>query len=428
MRQLLIAMTVVSIAVVPLVSQAVAKDSVTIGMRLEPSPGLDPTAGAAAAISQVTWYNIYEGLSRINEKGVVSPMLASSWSISDDGLTYTFELVKGVKFHDGADFTSEDVKFSFDRAAGEKSKNKNKKMYRAVESVVAQGNHTVVVKLKKKNALFLFKLAQSTGAIVDAASADTNGTNPIGTGPYKFTKWTKGDSVEMVLFGQHRNASNIKIKSAKFRFINDANAQVNALMTGELDYMPSLSAPEMFAKFDKDPKFNAVEGTTEGETILAFNNKAKYLSDVRVRRAIQHAIDRRALIDAAVEGHGTPIGSHFAPHNAAYIDLTGMYPYNKTKARALLKEAGAENLQLVMKLPPPSYARRGGEIIAGMLSEVGITAKIENVEWPVWLDQVYKKKQYDLTIVSHVEPMDIGNYSRKPYYWQYESPAFDKIY
>ena len=407
---------------------AQAKDSVTIGMRLEPAPGLDPTAGAAAAISQVTWYNIFEGLTRISEKGVIGPMLASSWDISSDGLTYTFKLKKGVKFHDGSDFTAEDVKFSFERAAGEKSKNKNKKMYRAVESITTNGNHSIAIKLKKKNALFLFKLAQSTGAIVDAASADNNGTNPIGTGPYKFVKWTQGDSVEMTLFSGHRNASKIKIKNAKFRFINDANAQVNALMTGELDYMPNLSAPEMFSKFEKDSKFNAVAGTTEGETILAFNNKAKYLSDVRVRRAIQHAIDRQALINAAMEGHGTPIGSHFAPHNAAYVDLTGMYPYDKNKAKKLLKEAGAENMELSLKLPPPSYARRGGEVIAAMLSEVGIKTKIENVEWPVWLDQVYKKKQYDLTIVSHVEPMDIGNYSRKPYYWQYESEAFDKIY
>ncbi len=428
MRKIVLAFAIIQIAIFSFVSNSFAKDSITIGMRLEPAPGLDPTAGAAAAISQVTWYNIFEGLTRISEKGVVGPMLASSWKVSNDGLTYSFKLLEGVKFHDGSDFSSEDVKFSFERAAGEDSKNKNKKMYRAIESIQTPDSNTVVIKLKKRSALFLFKLAQSTGAIVDAASAENNGTNPIGTGPYKFVKWTKGDSVEMTLFKGHRNASKIKIKDAKFRFINDANAQVNALMTGELDYMPNLSAPEMFSKFESDSKFNAVAGTTEGETILAFNNKAKYLSDVRVRRAIQHAIDRKALINAAMEGHGTPIGSHFAPHGAAYVDLTGMYPFDQNKAKKLLKEAGAENIELSLKLPPPSYARRGGEVIAAMLSEVGITAKIENVEWPVWLDQVYKKKQYDLTIVSHVEPMDIGNYSRKPYYWQYESAAFDKIY
>ena len=200
-------------------------------------------------------------------------------------------------------------------------------------------------------------------------------TNPVGTGPYKFVRWTKGDSVDIELFADHRNASKIKIKTAKFRFINDANAQANALLTNGLDYMPNLSAPEMFKQFQSDPKFTALQGTTEGETILTINNKAGPLADVRVRRAIQHAIDRQALVDAAVGGYGTPIGSHFAPHNAAYVDLTGMYPYDPAKARALLKEAGAENLELTLRLPPPTYARRGGEVIAGMLSEVGITAK-----------------------------------------------------
>jgi peptide/nickel transport system substrate-binding protein len=105
-----------------------------------------------------------------------------------------------------------------------------------------------------------------------------------------------------------------------------------------------------------------------------------------------------------------------------------MYPYDPAKARALLKEAGAENLELTLRLPPPTYARRGGEVIAGMLSEVGITAKIENVEWPIWIGQVYKEKQFDLTVISHVEPMDMNNYAKADYYWQYDSADFREIY
>jgi len=253
-------------------------------------------------------------------------------------------------------------------------------------------------------------------------------TNPIGTGPYKFVRWTKGDSVDMELFDQHRNAANIKIKTAKFRFINDANAQVNALLSGDLDYMTALTAAQMFTQFKNNPDFTALEGTTEGETILTMNNKSGALSDVRVRRAIQHAIDRQALVDAAMFGYGTPIGSHFAPHNATYVDLTGMYPYDTAKAKALLKEAGHENLELSLKLPPVGYARDGGQVIAEMLKDVGITANIENVEWPVWLDQVFRGKQFDLTIVSHVEPMDMNNYTNPDYYWQYDNAEFRDIY
>ena len=167
MKKFLIAVALVTTALVPFASQAQAKDSVTIGMRLEPTPGLDPSQGAAAAISQVTWYNIFEGLVRINEKGVIQPMLAESWKISDDGLNYTFNLERGVKFHDGAAFTASDVKYTIERAAAEESSNKNKGMYRSVTSVKTPDDHTVVISLKAPNALFLFKSAQSTGAIID---------------------------------------------------------------------------------------------------------------------------------------------------------------------------------------------------------------------------------------------------------------------
>ena len=407
-----------------------AKDSVSIGMRLEPAPGLDPTTGAAAAISQVTLYNIFEGLTRLDGGGDVHPMLAKSWTISEDGTTYTFSLEEGVKYHDGSDFTSADVKAQFERNAAEESSNKQKKLYRALKAVETPDPHTVVIRLDGPRSLLPFELAQAASVILDEGSfADTN-TNPIGTGPYRFVKWTKGDSVEMEKFDGHRNADNVQIKHVKFRFINDATAQVAALLAGDLDYMPSLSAPEMFAQFQADDRFTALQGTTEGETIIATNNQHEALSDVRVRRAIMHAIDREALIDGAVAGYGTPIGSHFAPHHPAYVDLTGVYPYDPEKAKALLAEAGhGDGLELTLHLPPPSYARRGGEVIAAMLADVGVTANIENVEWAQWLENVYKKRQYAITVISHVEPMDIGRiYSDPGYYMQYDSAAFREIH
>ena len=428
MKKYLAALVLGAALLLPLAAEAQMKDSVVIGMRLEPAPGLDPTAAAAAAISQVTTYNVYECLTRIDGTGKVGPMLAKSWTISEDGLTYVLELEQGVTFHDGSAFDSADVRFNFERNGGENSKNKNKGTYKNVASIETPDAHTVVITLNAPNSLFLFKLAQSTGAIVAPETAETNATDPVGTGPYRFVKWTKGDSVELEKYDGHRNAANVQIKRAKFRFINDATAQVAALYAGDLDYMPQLSAPEMFAQFQGDDNFTTLQGTTEGETILAMNNKQAALSDVRVRRALMHAIDRQALIDGAMYGSGTPIGSHFPPHHPAYVDLTGVYAYDPARAKALLAEAGQEGLELSLKLPPPSYARRGGEVIAAMLAEVGVTAKIENVEWAQWLDQVYKKKQYDLTIVSHVEPMDMNIYTRDNYYYQYESPEFHALW
>ena len=407
---------------------AMAKDSVSIGMRLEPSPGLDPTTGAAAAISQVTLYNIFEGLTRLDGGGGVLPLLAKSWTISDDGTTYTFSLESGVVYHNGAPFNSVDVKAQFERNAAEDSSNKSKGLFSSIVSIATPDAHTVTVTLPSANALFPFFLAQAPAGILDYETYTDANTNPVGTGPYQFVKWTKGDSVTLKKFDKYRNAGDVQIANVQFRFISDAAAQVAALKAGDLDYMPSLSAPELFAEFQKDDRFTTLRGTTEGETILAMNNKNEVLSDVRVRRALMHAINRDDLIVGAVAGYGTPIGSHFAPHHPAYIDLTGQSSYDPDKARALLKEAGQENLTLSLDLPPPSYARRGGEVIAAMLAEVGVTINIENVEWAQWLDRAYKKKQYDLTLVSHVEPMDIGRiYSNPDYYFQYDSQAFRDI-
>jgi peptide/nickel transport system substrate-binding protein len=153
------------------------------------------------------------------------------------------------------------------------------------------------------------------------------------------------------------------------------------------------------------------------------NNARAPLDDIRVRRAIAHAIDRQAIIDGAMFGYGTPIGSHFAPHHPAFVDLTAMSPHDPEAARALLAEAGVSDLRLRLALPPPSYARRGGEIVASQLRAVGIETEIVTMEWAQWLEQVFTNKDFDLTIVSHTEPMDIGIYARPDYYFGHSDPV-----
>ena len=141
-----------------------------------------------------------------------------------------------------------------------------------------------------------------------------------------------------------------------------------------------------------------------------------------------HAIDRQAIIDGAMFGYGTPIGTHFAPHNPDYVDLTGLSGYDPELSKKLLAEAGfADGFKTTLKLPPPSYARRGGEIIAAQLRAVGIETEISNLEWAQWLEQAFRGKDYGLTIVSHTEPFDIGIYARPDYYFQYDNPTFQKL-
>ncbi|HPG80939.1 ABC transporter substrate-binding protein [Piscinibacter sp.] len=404
------------------------KDSVVLGMVLEPSPGLDPTAASAAAIGEVVHLNVLEGLTKIGMDGKVSALLAESWSVDPDGKLYTFKLKRGVRFHDGEAFDASDVKFSFERARAEGSTNKAKKaVFDNISRIDTPDPHTVILVLNNADGNFLFRMGENTAVILDPKSAATTATKPVGTGPFKLEDWKKGSSITLVKNADYRGAAAVKMKKVTFRFINDPAAQVAALLAGDIDGMPRFGAPQNLKQFQSDKRFTVEIGGTEGKTIVSINNRKKPFDDVRVRRAIAAAIDRKAIIDGAMEGYGAPIGSHLVPSDAGYVDLTAVNPYNPEKAKALLKEAGvATPLNVTLTLPPPQYARKGGEIVAAQLAKVGIVAKIENVEWAQWLSGAFKGN-YDLTIISHVEPLDFDRYADPAYYWGYESKAYKEL-
>jgi peptide/nickel transport system substrate-binding protein len=404
------------------------KDAVVIGITLEPT-GLDPTSAPSAAIGEIVHYNILEGLTKINADGSVTPLLAESWSVSDDGKVYTFKLRQGVKFQDGEEFDSAAVKYSYDRAKAEGSTNKAKKaVFDNVTQIAAPDKSTVVLTLANPDGNLLFRLGENTAVIVGSKSIATGATKPVGTGPYKFDNWNKGTSVTLSKWDGYRDAAAVKINRVTFRFINDASAQVAALMAGDVDTFPRSGNNPGFDQFKGDAKFVVTVGPTAGKGIMTINNKKKPFDDVRVRRALTYAIDRKAFIDGALDGQGVPIGSHFAPTDAGYVDLTGMYPHDVEKAKALLKEAGVVTpLNVTLTLPPPSYARKGGEVLAAQLAKVGINAKIENVEWAQWLSGAFKGN-FDLTVVNHAEPLDYFQYTNTAYYWGYDSKAFRDLF
>ncbi|MGC1428026.1 MAG: ABC transporter substrate-binding protein [Albidovulum sp.] len=399
-----------------------AQDTLTLGMVLEP-PNLDPTGGAAAAIDEVVYANIFEGLTRFGPDGSVRPALAKSWEVSEDGTIYTFHLQGGVTFHDGTSMDGDDVKFSLDRARAEDSTNAQKALFAGIADVDVIDPLTVKVTLSAPNGNFAFNMAWGDAVIVAPESIATDATNPIGTGPFKFASWTQGDRIEITRNDAYWGEAPA-LSKATFRIIADPTAAFAAMMAGDIDAFPNFPAPETLPQLAADPRFKVIVGSTEGETILAMNNKQAPLDDVRVRKAIAHAINRQDIIDGAMFGYGTPIGTHFAPHNPDYVDLTGLSNYDPEKSKALLAEAGITDLTLRIALPPPTYARRGGEIIAAQLAEVGIATEITNVEWAQWLEQVFKGKDFDLTIVSHTEPADINIYARPEYYFQYGPDAF----
>ena len=400
-------------------------DSVVLGMVLEP-PGLDPTSGAAAAIGEIVHYNVLEGLTKIGMDGSVTPLLAESWTVSPDGKAYTFALKKGIRFSDGAAFDAQAVKFSFDRARDPKSTNKAKKvLFENISSVAVHDAHSLTLVLGKADASIPFRLGENTAVVLHPDSVAQAATKPVGTGPFVVETWNKGSAVVLAKSPAYRDAAKVRLSKVTFRFINDPAAQVAALLAGDIDGMPRFGALQALKQFQADKRFVVEVGSTAGKGIMSINNRKAPFNDVRVRRALAHAVDRQAFIDGAQEGLGRPIGSHFAPTDAGYLDLTKVYPHDPEKAKALLKEAGVTTpLNVTLTLPPPQYARRGGEIVAAQLAKVGIVAKIEAVEWAQWLSGPFKGN-FDLTIINHVEPLDYATaYADPNYYFGYDSEKF----
>ena len=402
------------------------KDTLTLALVLEP-PGLDPTASAASSIGEVVLYNVFETLTKINPDGSVSPLLAESWEVSPDLKTYTFRLRRGVAFHNGAPCNAAAVKFSFERAGGDKSTNKDKRTFANLRVQVVD-DHTVVLINQDIEPDLLFLLGQATAIIVEPKSAATNATKPVGTGPYRLDHWAKGAALTLVRWDGHRNAGSARIRRATFRFIPDPAAQVAALLAGDVDAFPRVT-PRGVEQFKANPRFQVIVSGSRAKTILAMNNARKPLQDVRVRRAIAAAIDRKTVIQAAADGLGVPIGSHYVPGAFGYVDTTGINPYDLDKAKKLIAEASVKTpLHLTMTLPPAPYARQGGEVIAAELAKIGVTVKLQNVEWAQWLSGTYGAKNYDLTLISHVEPFDLGNFAKPGYYWGYQSERFNALF
>jgi ABC-type dipeptide/oligopeptide/nickel transport system permease component/ABC-type transport system substrate-binding protein len=397
-----------------------------IGMQLEP-PVLDPTSNPAAAISEALYGNLYEGLVEFAPDGSVLPSLARSWEISEDGLTYVFHLRPGVRFHNGAAFDAAAAKFSLERALAPDSLNPQRSRIAAIREVRVLDGLTLSLSLARRSGGLLQSLAWGSFVMVEPRSAPTDAVHPVGTGPFRFLAWSRGDSLTLERNPDYRGGP-AALGQVTFKFIADPTAAYAALMAGDVDAFSNYPAPESFPQFAADRRFHVAVGSTESETVLALNNRRPPLDNLEVRRAIAHAIDRNAVIDGAMFGYGTPIGSHFPPHSPDYVDLTQRYPHDPARARALLAEAGyPRGFPVTVKLPPPSYARRAGEIVAAQLAEIGISAHIENLEWAQWLDQVFTRHDYDMSIVAHAEPMDYDIYARDDYYFGYSSPAFKKL-
>jgi peptide/nickel transport system substrate-binding protein len=244
----------------PMASGAMAADRITVGMQLEP-PILDPTANPAAAISEVLYGNVFEGLVRFAPDGSVAPKLAASWDVSDDGLSYVFHLVRQARFHDGSAFDAGVAKFSLDRALAAGSVNPQKSRLAKVRAVEVIDRYTLRILLKARSGGLLQSLAWGAFVMVSPQSAATNAVRPVGTGPFRFAGWRRGDSVSLARNTDYWDKA-AQLGQVTFKFISDPTAAYAALMAGDVDAFSNYPAPESFPQFAADARFAVFVGTT----------------------------------------------------------------------------------------------------------------------------------------------------------------------
>jgi peptide/nickel transport system substrate-binding protein len=207
-------------------------------------PGLDPTANTAAAIDRVVYANIYEGLVKVDSRGGFLPGLANGWHVSEDGRVYTFNLRKGVAFHNGEAFDATVAKWNMERAARPENGNPHPEYFSGIETIQTPDSHTLVIRLKSVDALFIAHMAEGDAVMRPMKGYETAKSNPIGTGPFKFVKWVRGDRVEMARFDGYWNPFLPYLDRVVFRFISDPAAQIAALKAGDIDVIGYIAAPE----------------------------------------------------------------------------------------------------------------------------------------------------------------------------------------
>jgi peptide/nickel transport system substrate-binding protein len=379
----------------------VPEDVLVVAQIAEPK-SMDPHAVTAVNDFRIL-VNLYDGLVRFADGTLeVEPALAERWEVSEDGTVYTFELREDVRFHDGTPFDAEAVRFNFERMLDEEHPYHDTGpfplsfFFSAVEEVEVVDPLTVRFRLSEPYAPFLSNLAYPTGLIVSPAAVREHGRdfgrNPAGTGPFVFRTWEANRQVAVERNPDYWDGAP-PLRGVVFRPITDANARVAEMLAGNIDLMVEVP-PDNVEMFDEDPQFRYQEQPGPHLWFLILNTREAPFDDVRMRRAVNYAIDKRTLVEDVLQGTATvatgPIPAAFA---WAYNEELEPYPHDPARARALIEEAGhGDGVEVVFfvteggsgMLDPVAM----GTAIQADLAEVGIDAEIRTFEWNTFLDRV----------------------------------------
>lgn len=394
--------------------------SVAIRLVLEPG-NLDIRQTAGAAVDQILVDNIYQGLvSRTPEQDIV-PALAEDWEVSADGLTYTFTLREGVTFHDGQELTPQDVVWSL-QTRKDTPEWRDSARLANVASIVADGQE-ITLTLSEPDSSLLWNLTGRAGIILKEGDTVDYQTATNGTGPFVLDQWRQGDSITFARNDAYWGEPAL-VAEVVFDYIPDTQAALNAALADEVDVVTGFEA-DLTPQIEADGAFTVVLGESTDKGTLAFNQTSGPLADQRVRQAIRQAIDHDAFVEALGSGQ-----TQFGPIpslDPGYEDLSDVAPYDPEAARALLEEAGAEDLELELTIPN-FYNTTIPTILVSDLNEVGITLEVNSVDFGTWLNDVYTQKDYDLSFVLHTEARDFENWANPDYYFTYDNPEVQELY
>jgi len=373
-------------------SDATEQKELTVGIAQDLDDTLDPHKMTAAGTREIL-FNVFEGLVKPDENGNLIPAVASDYVIADTGDTFTFTLRDGVKFHNGKTVTVGDVVYSINRVAGKDSEKPLIAAFSAVDSVEATDDHTVVIRTKEPYLEFLSYL---TAAIIPENSDPAEGL--IGTGPFSYVSRKAQENIVIERFDDYWG-NPAHIEKVTFKIIENANVLVTSLKSGAIDlcaHLTSVQAKEL------GDGFTVAEGSMNLVQAMYLNNAYGPLQDARVRQALCWAVDRQKILDLVNDGMGSVLGSSMYPAFGKYYnDLSGYYTQDLEKAKALLAEAGYENGFDLVITAPGNYQIHvdTAQVIAEQLKQIGVRCTIQTVEWSAWLENVYKNRDYQATVV-----------------------------
>lgn len=394
--------------------------SVAVRIVLEPST-LDLRETAGVALDQILIDNVYQGLvSRTPEQEIV-PTLATEWEISPDGLTYTFQVREGVKFHDGTDMTTADVVNSLNDLKAKPQWRESARLDR-VKSVTADGQ-SVIITLSEPDSSLLWNLSGRAGIVYKTGDTIDRKTETNGTGPFKLLNWRQGDSLTLGRFDEYWGEK-AKVAEVVFDIVRDNQAAINAASAGELDVVLGFD-PNFTEVIEADGNFTVVVGPSTDKGTLVMNPKTGALSNFKVRQAIRHGINTEALIEAL--GAGEELDGPIPQLDPGFVDLSEGAEYDLEKAKELLAESGIGKSTLTLTIPM-EYPSVISQMLVSDFREMGLTLRVNAVDFGTWLNDVYTNKNFELSYVNHTEARDFENWANPEYYFNYDNPEVQALY